>query len=84
MPVPTDASVRIENMPLATFAIAEFGGEATEGDYKIANALLKTALVEDGVSLAPADDAWAEAWCGYDAPNDLFNRHNEAWVKISL
>ena len=59
---------------LSTFAVAEFGGEAIEADYKVANALLKAALVEDGVTLAPAADAWSEAWCGYDAPNDLFNR----------
>lgn len=84
VPVPTNPSVRIEPMPLSTFAVAEFGGEATEGDYKLANSLLRLALVEDGVTLAPADDSWAEVWCGYDAPNDLFSRHNEAWVKIIL
>ena len=74
----------IEALALSTFAVAEFGGEATEADYKVANALLKAALVADGRALAPADDAWAEAWMGYDAPNDLFNRHNEAWVKVVL
>lgn len=84
VPVPTDPDVRIEKFELSTFAVVEFGGEAVEADYKVANALLKAALVEDGVTMAPADDEWSEAWCGYDAPNDLFNRHNEAWVKISL
>ena len=74
VPVPTDPDVRIEKFELSTFAVAEFGGEAIEADYKVANALLKAALVEDGVTLAPAADAWSEAWCGYDAPNDLFNR----------
>ena len=84
VPVPTNPSVRIEPFPLSTFAVAEFPGEATEFDYKLANSLLKAALVEDGVTLAPADDVWSEAWLGYDAPDDLFNRHNEAWVKIIL
>ena len=84
VPVPTSPTVRIEPFPLSTFAVAEFGGEATEGDYKLASALLKAALVEDGVELAAADDDWAEAWCGFDAPDDLFHRHNEAWIKIIL
>ena len=119
VPVPTSPNVRIEPFPLTTFAIAEFGGEATEVDYKLANNLLKLALLQDGVTLAPADSPWAEVWCGYDAPfgecpgqkgvgvggipactaacchfppslprprpkTDLFNRHNEAWVRISL
>ena len=84
VPQPTDPDVRIENFPLSTFAVVEFGGEAFEADYKIANALLKAALVEDGVTLAPVTDDWAEVWCGYDAPNDIFNRHNEAWIRVVL
>ena len=68
VPVPTNPAVRIEPMALSTFAVVEFGGEATEADYKLANRLLKLALVEDGVTLAPADDPWAEVWAGYDAP----------------
>jgi hypothetical protein len=76
--------VTIESLPLSTFAVVEFGGEATEADYKVASGLLKDALVKDGRMLAPPEDVWAEAWCGYDAPNDLFHRHNEAWVKILL
>lgn len=83
-PVPSDPNVNLEVMPLSAFAVVEFGGEADEFDYKIASRLLKDALVEDKVTLAPATDPWAEAWCGYDAPNDIFNRHNEAWVKIVL
>jgi hypothetical protein len=83
-PVPTSKNVSIEALPLSTFAVAEFGGEATGPDYEVASALLKAALVEDGIALAPAEDPWAEAWCGYDAPNDLFHRHNEAWVKIMI
>jgi hypothetical protein len=83
-PVPTSANVSIEALALSTFAVAEFGGEATEAEYKLASALLKDALVADGRQLAPAEDEWAEAWMGYDAPNDLFNRHNEAWVKVLL
>ena len=84
VPQPTNPDVRIEDFPLATFAVVEFGGEAFEADYKIANALLKAALVEDGVTLAPVTDDWAEVWCGYDAPNDIFNRHNEAWIRVVL
>ena len=83
-PQPTAANVNIEEMPLSTFAVVEFGGEATEGDYKLANALLKDALIKDGVKIANSTDIWSEVWCGYDAPNDLFHRHNEAWVKIIL
>jgi hypothetical protein len=83
-PVPSSPNVTIEAMPLSTFAVVEFGGEANEADYKLASSLLKDALVADGMTLAPKEDVWAEAWCGYDAPNDLFNRHNEAWVKIVL
>jgi len=83
-PVPTNANVNLEAMPLSTFAVVEFGGEADEFDYKVAQGLLKDALIQDGITLAPRTDAWAEAWCGYDAPNDVFNRHNEAWVKIVL
>ena len=83
-PVPSDPNVKLEALPLSAFAVVEFGGEADEFDYKLAQRLLKDALVEDGVELAPASDPWAEAWCGYDAPNDIFNRHNEAWVKIVL
>lgn len=83
-PVPSNANVNLEALPLSTFAVVEFGGEADEFDYKLASRLLKEALVEDGMTLAPATDAWAEAWCGYDAPNDIFHRHNEAWVKIVI
>ena len=83
-PVPTNGNMTIEDIPLSTFAVVEFGGEANEADYKLASTLLKDALVADGRMLAPSEDEWAEAWCGYDAPNDLFNRHNEAWVKILL
>jgi SOUL heme-binding protein len=84
VPVPTDANVNIEAFPLSTFAVVEFGGEADEFDYKVASNLLKDALKQDGVTLAPISDPWAEVWCGYDAPDDIFNRHNEAWVKIVL
>ena len=84
VPQPTDPDVSIERFALSTFAVVEFGGEANEFDYKTANELLKAALVEDGVTLAPVSDDWSEVWCGYDAPNDIFNRHNEAWVKIIL
>jgi hypothetical protein len=41
-------------------------------------------LVQDGVTIANSTDIWSEVWCGYDAPNDLFHRHNEAWIKIIL
>ena len=33
----------------------------------------RDALVADKVTIAPRTDAWAEAWCGYDAPNDVFS-----------
>ena len=84
VPIPTDSSVSIEAFPLSTFAVIEFGGEAGESDYKIASNLLKDALAQDNITLADAGDVWSEAWCGYDAPNDIFHRHNEAWVKIVL
>ncbi len=84
VPVPTDPSVVIESFPLSTFAVIEFGGEAGEADYKIASKLLKDALAQDNITLAESGDVWGEAWCGYDAPNDIFHRHNEAWVKIVL
>ena len=83
-PVPTGAGMAIELLPLSTFAVVEFGGEATEATYKLASSLLKDALKADNVTLADAADPWAEAWCGYDAPNDFVNRHNEAWVKVVL
>lgn len=83
-PVPTDANVNLEALPLSTFAVVEFGGEADEFDYKLASGLLKDALIADKVTLAPSSDLWAEAWMGYDAPDDLFHRHNEAWIKIIL
>jgi len=83
-PVPTEAGMSIEPMPLSTFAVVEFGGEAVEATYKVATSLLKAALQADNITLAEPSDPWAEAWCGYDAPNDLFNRHNEAWVKVIL
>ena len=83
-PVPTDPNVNLELLPLSIFAVVEFGGEANEFDYKLASGLLKDALAADGIALAPRTDAWAEAWMGYDAPDDLFHRHNEAWVKIVL
>jgi hypothetical protein len=72
-PVPTDPSVNLEAMPLTAFAVVEFGGEANEFDYKLASGLLRDALVADKVTIAPRTDAWAEAWCGYDAPNDVFS-----------
>ena len=65
-PKPTGENMRIEPMPLSTFAVVEFGGEAVEADYKVATALLKEALQADNVTLADASDPWAEAWCGYD------------------
>jgi len=83
-PVPTGEGMSIVELPLSTFAVAEFGGEATEATYKLASSLLRDALVADNVTLASPDDPWAEAWCGYDAPNDIFNRHNEAWIKVIL
>ena len=83
-PLPTGQGMTIEELPLSTMAVVEFGGEATEATYKLASSLLKDALAKDGIKLAPSDDSWSEAWCGYDAPNDLFNRHNEAWVKVIL
>jgi hypothetical protein len=83
-PVPSSPNVTIEAMPLATFACVEFPGEATEIDYKIRAAQLKAAIIADGLALAPAGDAWSEAWMGFDAPNDIFNRHNEVWMKVVL
>ena len=52
-PVPSDPSVNLEAMPLSTFAVVEFGGEADEFEYKIASNLLKDALIQDKVTLAP-------------------------------
>ncbi len=83
-PTPTDANVAIEPLPLSNFAVVEFGGEATEATYKLAASLLVEALKQDNVTLADASDPWATAWCGYDAPNDLFHRHNEVWQKVIL
>ena len=54
----------IEPMPLSTFAVVEFGGEAVEATYKVATSLLKAALQADNITLAEPSDPWAEAWCG--------------------
>ncbi len=66
-PQPTGEGMSIEAMPLSTFAVVEFGGEATEATYKVAANLLKDALKEDNIKLADSTDPWAESWCGYDA-----------------
>ena len=67
----------IEPMPLSTFAVVEFGGEAVEADYKVATSLLKAALQADNITLAEPSDPWAEAWCGYDAPVRKKKNHPE-------
>ena len=81
-PQPTAANMDIDPLPLTTFAVLEFPGEATGISYDIQKGKLVAALLADNVTLAPASDEWSVAFAGYDAPNDLFNRHNEVWVKI--
>ena len=64
VPTPTSAGMAIDAMPLSTFAIAEFGGDATEAEFKLATSQLKEALAADGVKLADASDPWAEVSVG--------------------
>ena len=70
--MPSSADVKIEAMPLSTFACLEFPGEATGIEYAAKAEEVKAAVTADGLTLAPASDVWAEAWLGYDAPNDIF------------
>lgn len=84
IPAPTPSSnVTIVPVPrLIPFAVAEFGGFATETDFLAAEASLRAALARDGVQTV--DDAWGVAWAQYDSPYTVFNRHNEVWVHIAL
>ncbi len=83
-PQPTAANMVLDPLPLTTFAVLEFPGEATGISYEERLSKLVSALKSDNVTMAPLTDEWAVAFAGYDAPNDLFNRHNEVWVKILL
>ena len=83
-PQPTAANMYIDPLPLSNFAVLEFPGEANGISYAAQKEKLVSMLIADNVTMAPASDDFAVAYAGYDAPNDLFNRHNEVWVKILL
>ena len=83
-PTPTASNMYLDALPLTTFAVLEFPGEANGISYALQKNKLLTMLQADNRTLAPASDEWAVAYAGYDAPNDLFNRHNEVWIKISI
>jgi hypothetical protein len=83
-PLPTASNMYLDPLPLSTFAVLEFPGEATGISYTIQRDKLVGMLQADNITMAPATDDFAIAYAGYDAPNDLFNRHNEVWVKIIL
>ncbi len=81
-PVPTNPNMFLDPLPLTTFAVLEFPGEANGISYAAQKDKLVGLLMKDNVTLAPASDEWSVAYCGFDAPDDLFNRHNEVWVKV--
>jgi hypothetical protein len=83
VPQPTDPSMTIDPVPaMATFAVVEFGGFANEDDYLANSAALRGFLARDNITVV--QDEWEEAWMGYDAPDVLFNRHNEVWVHVTV
>ncbi len=76
MPVPNDATVKVAQLPAATYATIRFGGYATMADYieyrdRLVKALGDEAAMYDSVNMISA---------GYDAPFKFFNRRNEVWL----
>ena len=83
-PQPTAANMYIDVLPLTTFAVLEFPGEANGVSYALQKDKLVAALTADNITMAPASNDFAVAYAGYDAPDDIFNRHNEVWIQILL
>ena len=83
-PQPTAANMYLDALPLTTFAVAEFPGEANGLSYAAQKEKLLAKLLADNVTVASASDEWAVAYAGYDAPDVLIGRHNEVWIKIVL
>ncbi len=73
-PLPTASDMFIDPLPLSTFAVLEFPGEANGISYEAQRAKLVSKLMADNVTMVPDSDPWAFAYAGYDAPDDLFNR----------
>jgi hypothetical protein len=83
IPQPTNTNMDIVPLPaFTTFAVIEFGGFASEDDYLGASANLRSFLARDNITVV--EDSWMEAWAGYDAPDVLFNRHNEVWIHVAV
>lgn len=82
IPAPTSANLTLVQLPLATFAVLEFPGFATEADFAANEATLRSYLARDGMSVV--SDGWSPVWAQYDSPFTIFNRHNEVWMHVAL
>ena len=64
-------------------AVIEFGGFASEKDFTTSAATLRAALQKDRRNIVEGGP-FSEAWAGYNAPNVVFNRHNEVWIQVTM
>jgi len=80
IPIPDDPTVNIVSSDVRYFAVLEFGGFASEGDWEEKADELLVLLLEDSVK--PVGGEWGVVYAGYDSPFVLFNRHNEVWIEI--
>jgi hypothetical protein len=81
MPTPSNPAVSIAPLGLQAFAVVVFGGFATQNDFVNNAGALRGYLTEANVT-AITNSPWSECWLQYDAPDQLFNRHNEVWIAV--